>query len=184
MSIKHTKFDQKQWSPIATAAIYASIAREHYVTARVSMISQRWYSAALLMEQSIELYIKAFLFLQYKKRTWKNGSAGHALKDLLKSGEKDIPLFKSILSNAAYADLINDLETGYNDIRFGESSINVSRHKALKIYDVIMYSFITEFAKEAKIKTADQLIVHEQCVKQFTEKLKTSVKFAIVKIGS
>lgn len=95
----------------------------------------------------------------------------------------DIPLFKNILSNAAYIDLINDLETGYNNIRFGESSINVSRHNALKVYDAIMYDFITEFSREAKIKTADRVTVHEQCEKQFREKLETSVKFVIIKIG-
>lgn len=180
MSIKSEKFVKIGLGAVKNAqySIYAYIAREYYVTARISIISQRYYSAALLMEQSIELYIKAFLFYQYRKQTWNNKN-GHKLRELLEGAQNDIPLFKSVLSNATYMELVDDLQKGYNDIRFGESQISVKRHQLLNIYDKLMYDFISEFFAITKIPGIDTVIVHKQCQEQFLQNLNTKIKYEI-----
>lgn len=183
MTLKNEKFTKVGLGNVKNVqyALYASIAREHYVTARISIISQRWYSAALLMEQSIELYIKAFLFYQSKKQTWNNRN-GHQLRNLLESAKNDIGIFKNILSNAAYMELIDDLEKGYNDIRFGEAWISVERKKLLNTYDSLMYDFILELFKITNIPNIDTVIVHEQCLEQFLQDLYTNQKYNIISL--
>ena len=180
MTIENEKFTKKGLGEIKSVqfSIFANIAREHYVTARISIISHRWYSTALLMEQSIELYIKALLIHKYKKQTWSNKD-GHKLRELMEAAQEDIPIFKKILSDAAYMKLIDDLQKGYNDIRFGEAVISVKKHQLLEVYDNLMYDFISELFAITKIPGIDTIIVHEQCREQFLKNIKTKIKYEI-----
>lgn len=181
MLLKNERFDKIGLGNIKEAqhSLYAMIAREHYVTARVSLGGFRWYSSSLLMEQSIELYVKAFLFYQYKKQTWGKGVAGHKIKNLLISAMGDIAIFKNILENSDYMDLIDDLENGYNDIRFGESQIRIHKN-LLDTYDRLMYDFISEFFKITQIPCIDTVIVDEKSREQFMKNLHTPIKCEFV----
>ncbi len=174
MLFDSNKFSDENWDVSHIQhAMYAGIAREYYVSARLALIGLRLHSAALLMEQSIELYIKAFMKLN--ERTWSNGAEGHNLTTLLNNNREAIDLFKIISADADYMDLIKDLQDGYNNIRYGESWIGVNS-KTLQVYDQLMFMFINQFHSLTNIRGADYVDVNPSSMSDFSYNLKTSVK--------
>ena len=179
MTFKNEKFTDVGLQGMGSLqyTMYASIAREHYVSARLAIVSSRFYSAGLLMEQSIELHIKALIFLHHGQATWKNRN-GHQLRNLLTT-ETGIPLFQEILGNADYMDLIDNLEKGYNDVRFGEAWISIVEDKLLEDYDRLMLEFISAFHQATGIRGTDTIRVGRLCLDKFKHNLKTNIKVEV-----
>ncbi len=179
MTFKNEKFTDVGLQGMGSLqhTMYASIAREHYVSARLAIVSNRFYSAGLLMEQSIELCIKAFIFLHHGQTTWRNRN-GHQLRNLLTT-ETSIPLFQDILGNTDYMDLIDNFEKGYNDVRFGEAWISIVEDKLLEVYDNLMFEFISTFNQRTGIRGTDTVRVGKLCLAEFKHNLKTNIKFEV-----
>jgi HEPN domain-containing protein len=152
-------------------------AKSCYVMARFCLevsFSDFYVPGFLLMQQSLENFIKAFL--KKSNIAWEIGSSGHKFKRLIELG-KDINFFKlKILSREDFINLLKELEEGYNSQRYGESGHFIKNHeKMMDLFDELVYLFVAEFAVFVEQEKNEKLMALPMpfCVeKVFKRKLK------------
>ncbi len=130
------------------------VAINDYVTARFALFNWAHTSAHQLISQSIEKFIK--LFLKIHKGNFPHS---HNHRELLEKNE-DIDLFKKILANSNYMELLDELiDEKFIETRYGENYISAKFPILLDTLDSLVRDFLAEIPHGPKFH---KIGVHER----------------------
>lgn len=129
------------------------VAISDYVTARFALFNWGHTSAHQLISQSIEKFIKLFLKI-YKGDFPKT----HNHRELLENNQ-DIKLFKKILTNSRYMELLDELvNEKFINTRYGKNYISAEFPTILDTLDSMVKDFLSEIPDGPKFHKIE---VHE-----------------------
>jgi HEPN domain-containing protein len=128
------------------------IARHHHVVARVFLNQTPMgltYSGCLLVQQSIEMFVKAILHLHRKSK------GTHSLLELLERGKGEVAYFDKLLKEPKLSYFIRSLWHVYTKMRFGEAGFNVQINESIQILNEVAFNLHKSYIETMKFK--DQL---------------------------
>jgi HEPN domain-containing protein len=115
-----------------------------YISARHALLYGWVGVGSSNAHQSIELYIKAILALDYKAQT------GHDLVKLLKKYKTKAPYFSSILEDPGKVRFLNELSEGYILHRYGEAGSNAKPIEIIALLDELAFNLRTIYLHNVK----------------------------------
>lgn len=151
------------------------IAREHYVGARVSFVAGAVFTAQLAMQQCIETAAKAILKSTTPGRKF-GGASGHKIRDLLVELAPASKAVAALLSDSDTSRVIEVLERGYNQIRYGEGVLGTDLGGALRAFDTIAGSLLIEAGRVLGYQPGLRLHVGKQTLPAFLWRLALPVR--------
>jgi len=119
------------------------IAREHYVGARLSFVGGAASPSQLAMHQCIETAAKASLKATAPGRQF-GGPDGHKIRTLLTEVALTRPRVKALLDAPDTSRVVDVLEGGYNQIRYGKGVLGIDLGGTLNAFAVIAWNLLTE----------------------------------------
>jgi HEPN domain-containing protein len=142
----HSTVSTFDWGDLSWSALIR-MANQHYVMGRVALMQNSLGSAHLLMEQTVELALKAFVKRSDPNKDTK--AYGHRLTKVLAEVSSDHQLLTNLTQDKEAVALIQMLQDGYNQVRYAEASFSfgsepfgVELHRILGAFDRVACSML------------------------------------------
>ena len=116
-------------------------ANSFYVSARCCFLNNFMIPGCVNAHQSIELYIKAILKLDYEERK------DHDLVALLRKHRSKEIYFTTLLSNTVSTEFLKELTSAYLLLRYGEAGAKSNPQKIIQILDEIAFALRSVYLK-------------------------------------
>lgn len=130
----HEILKVEKGNTIVVFVLMYGIALQHYVAARVSLMTGLVEPGCLLAHQCVEVFIKAITRLEPQAdQPW-----GHDLNSLLKEANIIVPKFSELIANEGLRIFLDNLDNVYKWKRYGEAKSTMNSSEVVKILDELV----------------------------------------------